>query len=154
MSKLTKKVFHAPLNSKAINVVTSFLNKGKSEQVTPATVTVANGHMDGMRPVTQDCDITSLYFMSAIAAGAGESMVIDVQVKRASGGGFASILSGTFTYDTEAGATQIELSGLINAGAAHLFAGDVVAVGRTYTAGAGAMLDNCVILEAAVSANA
>jgi hypothetical protein len=152
MTTLVNKDLHTPFNNKTILKLKGFFLRSTNEQAVAASATSVCARL---APVPQDMDIQDLWFMASEPAAATETMTIDVQVKRAAGGGFASILSVVFTYQHAQGAVpatgagggkQFSLMGLVTN--VHLFAGDVVEVIRVLTNGS-TIVETVVVVEPA-----
>lgn len=160
MSLLQRKDLHAPLNSLAIQKLLGHLNELNSPQGAAATQSVANGIISlatnptggavRIDPVmtTQNYYIYDIYAFVSKTAGAGESIVYDVQMQTPTLA-FASVLTSTLTYNaTSSPDTQIKFS---FANGIFVPAGSIFSVARTYTVGGGPALgagaQNQVVIE-------
>ena len=137
MTRLAKKDLHVPFNNKTLNKVASYLLRGRSEQAVAATA--AGAAMAHLTVATQNLTIRDAYFLSASAAGVGESMAIDLLVNG------ASILTAPYTFDATAAAkTQIKLP--VDPAKQQINIGDKVTVSRTYVAGGGPTMTASVVV--------
>ena len=136
---LSKKDLHTPFTTKGIIKLLGFLQRARSEQASPATATL---NCTGGTPAMHAGVITAATLVYATAAGAGESMVVDIQKNG------VSIMSATYTISiATSAATVIDLFSLIPAANRVVAVGDMLTVVRTYVAGAGTMTGSAVTVE-------
>ena len=129
------------MTTKTIAKILGHLHRGKHEQTVAATLAAAV--VPNLGPADHDGSVLDIVFVSAIAAAAGESMVIDVTKNG------VSILTGTYTFNnTKSGKSHISLGSLIDKSKNSVAVGDIIRCSRTYTpGGTPTMTATCVIVE-------
>jgi len=141
MTEFTKRDLHTPFNEKTLTRLWGVMHRARNEQTVAASL--ATSPMSGANPAPSPPvggTVLSAFFVSRVAAAAGESMTVDV-LKNG-----VSILTGVLTFDaTKAAGEQVPLSLVPGA---TVKTGDALVVTRVYVAGGGpTMAQNGAFVE-------
>jgi hypothetical protein len=140
MSKISRRDFHTPFNSTTVTRLLGQFHAARSEQLAPAD---AAGVLMSGGIARHSGKLNSLYLITSVVCGAGESMTVDV-LKNG-----VSILTAPYSIGpTTPIKEHVDLMGLLADPNVDIAIGDVLTTTRDYTAGGAATPMTATLVQA------